>query len=198
MSFFQTTYNPLTKVWSGRLLAPTYHPNVNAAQVLLDSMNRNPEKIGQINVNNGLKLTNRNLAINTIRFAQNLNNLGISNGDVVAVLAANHHHLSSVLFGAMALAAPVNILGLNCSTGKYCLLIESINSLHLFITEEITHMLGLTKPKIVFCEPSNIDRVRLALQELLLDIPVYTFDESPKDGSVDELLVETGNEKDFM
>lgn len=118
MSVYQTTYDPLTKIWSGRPMAPIYHPDVNAAQVLLDAMNRNPAQIGQINCNNDRKLTNRELKINAIRVAQHLETLGIRSGDVVAVLAANHHHLSSVLFGAMALAAPVNILGLNFSTGN--------------------------------------------------------------------------------
>lgn len=59
-------------------------------------------------------------------------------------------------------------------------------------------MLGLTKAKIVFCEPSNIDRVRLALTQLGLDVPVFTFGQHPTERSVKELLLETGNEGDFM
>lgn len=59
-------------------------------------------------------------------------------------------------------------------------------------------MLGITKPKIVFCEPSNIDRVRRELNQLGLDIPVYTFLQHPNGCSVDELLIETENEEDFM
>lgn len=98
-------------------MAPTYHPNVNAAQVLLDAMNRNPQKTGQINVKSGMKLTNGELRISTIRVAQNLQRLGIRSGDVVAVMAANRDFVSSVVIGAMALAAPVNILGVNFSTG---------------------------------------------------------------------------------
>lgn len=55
----------------------------------------------------------------------------------------------------------------------------------------------ITNPKIVICEASNIDRVRQSFVQLGLDIPVYIFDDSRTDNSVNELLVETGNEIDF-
>lgn len=179
-------------------MAPIYHPNVNAAQVLLDAMDRNPDGIGQINTNNGMKLKNQDLRLHTIRVAQNLQILGIRSGDVVAVMAANHHHLSALLFGSLALAAPVNILGLNFSTGNNCKVFLVQNRSRTFFIEEITHMLGITLPKIVICETSNIDRVRHALDHIDLDIPIYTFDEISNEKCVNELLSETGNEEDFM
>lgn len=118
MSLNQTTYDPSTKTWSGDQLPPTFHPNVNAAHVLLEALHRNPDFIGQINENNGLMLTNRDIARNTIRLANNLQKLGIQSGDVVAVIAENHHHLASLVFASIALAAPVNFLGPEYSTGK--------------------------------------------------------------------------------
>lgn len=64
--------------------------------------------------------------------------------------------------------------------------------------DEIVQMLKITNPKIVFCMPTNIDRVHEALEQLGLEIPVFTFDDSPKEGSVDQLLLETENEQHFM
>lgn len=118
MSVYQTTYDTSRKEWSGRPLPAIYHPNVNAAQVLLDSMSRDLDGIGQINVNNGLKLTNRQLVLNTTRLAQNMAKLGIRSGDVVAVLAPSHHHLPSVMYASIALAAPISVMGKNFSTGE--------------------------------------------------------------------------------
>lgn len=61
------------------------------------------------------------------------------------------------------------------------------------------HVFSLTKPKIAFCVKTNIDRVRDTIEKLGLDTKVYTFDDEIKEsGSVDELLSETGNEKEFM
>lgn len=118
MSVYETTYDPSTKTWSGRPLAPIYHPNVNAGQVLLDVLWRNPQKIGQINDNNGRRLSNQEIAVNTVRVAQHLAELGIRSGDVITVMASNHHHLASVVFAGIVLAAPIHILGINFATGK--------------------------------------------------------------------------------
>lgn len=63
--------------------------------------------------------------------------------------------------------------------------------------DELRHMLRMTTPRIVFCEPTNIDCVRLALEEVGLAIPIYTFNKHETAASVDELLLATGTEKDF-
>lgn len=63
-------------------------------------------------------------------------------------------------------------------------------------------MLALTKPKIVFCDTTNIGFVREALGILGLVIPIYTFGNVENEAGdvkcVDELLIETGNEDDFL
>lgn len=119
MSLFQTNYDPSTKIWSGLRLPPTFHRDVNAAQVLLQALNRNPEYVGQINENNGLQMTNGEIALNTVRVAQHMQALGIRSGDVVALLAENHHDVASVVFASIALAAPVNLLGPDFNLCKY-------------------------------------------------------------------------------
>lgn len=48
--------------------------------------------------------------MNAVRVAQNLDRLGLRSGDVVAIAAANHHHLASVVFGILSLAAPIHTL----------------------------------------------------------------------------------------
>lgn len=60
-------------------------------------------------------------------------------------------------------------------------------------------MLALTKPKLLFCDAGIIVAVRLALQQLQMPIPVFTFG-GKVDGArvVDDLFTETGYEKDFM
>lgn len=114
---FHTIYDADTKTWSGRKTAPMYHPNVNVAQVLLDALQRNPNHIGQISENNGLRLTNRVLRTNAIRVAQNLDNLGIGVGDVVAIVAGNHHDVAPVVIAALSLGAPINTLDPNFKEG---------------------------------------------------------------------------------
>lgn len=64
--------------------------------------------------------------------------------------------------------------------------------------DEITRMLRLTSPKIMFCEPSNVDRVLQALKETQMSIPIFTFYKHENANLVDDLLLETGSEKDFV
>lgn len=59
-------------------------------------------------------------------------------------------------------------------------------------------MLGKTKPKIVFCESRNIDRVREALTQLGTSVPIFTFDGLESESNIKKLLSSTGEEKDFM
>lgn len=58
-------------------------------------------------------------------------------------------------------------------------------------------MLGLTQPKIVFCENQNINRVREALTQLGLCVPILNFDKHGLESDVERLLLPTGKEKDF-
>lgn len=64
---------------------------------------------------------------------------------------------------------------------------------------EFSHMLGQSQPKLVICETNNLGYVREAMHEHRLDIPVFLFGNG-QDGarSVDELLVKTDMEEDFM
>lgn len=55
--------------------------------------------------------------------------------------------------------------------------------------------MGLTDPKIVFCESKNNERVRDALKQLGKCIPIYSFDENDK--NIEELLVKTEEEINF-
>lgn len=67
---------------------------------------------------------------------------------------------------------------------------------------EISHFLALTQPKIIFCEVANFQYVRESMQNLDLAIPIYTFEKIPdatdKAKYVNELLLETGHEEDFV
>lgn len=133
-TMFRTRYDDDTKIWSGPPWVPNYYPNVNAAQVLLDALGRNPQRIGQISDHNGLYVRNRAMRLNSIRMAQNMKEMGVGIGDVVAIVAGNHHEVAAVVFGAMALAAPINTLDPNFKTCKMCNILfeKNLKCVHSF------------------------------------------------------------------
>lgn len=115
---FLTNFDAEERTWYGKPTAPVYHPNVSVAQVMLDAQSRRPHHIGLVCDSTGVRLTNRALRLNTIRVAEHLGLLGVGIGDVLSVVAKNHHHVSAVVLAGMALAAPVNTLDPNFGTGE--------------------------------------------------------------------------------
>lgn len=61
------------------------------------------------------------------------------------------------------------------------------------ISDETAQMLQKTKPKLIFCGVYNIAKVREALTQLNISLPIFTFD-GTVDGAqlVDDLFIETG------
>lgn len=84
-----------------------------------------------------------------------------------------------------------------CNIFIYFTLINNIQSIN---TDEMAHMLNLTKPKLIFCDADNITTVREALKQLQISVPIFTFDRKVDGaGLVDDLFIETGtNINDFM
>lgn len=44
----QTTYDEATKTWSGLKTTPIFNPNDSVAQIILNALQRNSNKIGQV------------------------------------------------------------------------------------------------------------------------------------------------------
>lgn len=62
------------------------------------------------------------------------------------------------------------------------------------ISDEIVHMMKLTKPKLIFCEADNITTIIEALMQMGISVPIFTFDVTVKGARlVDELFIETGS-----
>lgn len=45
---YHTSFDAATKTWTGPKTLPVFNPNVSAAQVILNALNNNPNKIGQV------------------------------------------------------------------------------------------------------------------------------------------------------
>lgn len=116
---FHTNYDETTRTWYGQPTAPLFHPDVSVAQVLLGALRRRPHHLGQVSDSSGVRLSNRMLRLNAIRAAEHLALLGVGEGDVLALVAKNHHHVAAVVVAAMALAAPVNTLDPHFTCGMY-------------------------------------------------------------------------------
>lgn len=135
----------------------------------------------QISHNNGIQLTNGEIRIKTIRAAQNITKLGLIPDDVIGIAATNNEYLAPIVFASMAIGCPVNPLD------------------PTFGTAEMTHMFGITKPKLIFCDVENLSAVRACTKELKINPMIVTFGQKTEYSlPVNDLFIETRNEDDFV
>lgn len=63
-------------------------------------------------------MKNSEIRMKTIRAAEHLHNMGYGKNDIIGIVARNHHHLAPIVFASFAIAAPVNPMDPDFTTGK--------------------------------------------------------------------------------
>lgn len=117
------------------------------------------------------------LRLSSIRVAQNLSQLGVKEGDVVAMVCSSSKTVASILHGCILIGAPVNPLS------------------PAFDKEIIRYMFELTEPKLIVCDCSVHEIVKEALDEIGNPSPIYTT--HGETSTANDLLFPTGTESDF-
>lgn len=170
-----------TKTWSGPKEEILYGPGDNLGKYIIQSLDDSSDKVMQISYETDIQLTGAEIKIRSIRVAQNLIKMGIVQNDVVGIMARNSHNLASVVFGCHFIGAPINTLD------------------PTFEEADVTHMLNLTKPKLMFCDHDLEKLIKRILTKLELDIPIVVFGLPSKFGAIyiNEVLAETGIEHNF-
>lgn len=67
-------------------------------------------------------------------------------------------------------------------------------------TDEVSHMISLTQPSVMFCDIENLSTLKEALDDLQMSILIFVFGAGGKHGVrlVEELFCKTGDETYFM
>lgn len=174
-------FDPKEKVWIGPLGKYPYAMDTFVGEVLLECFDKNPEKVIQINHDEGTEWIAKDLKLSAIRVAQNLSKLGINSDDVVGINARNTEKIYPVVLGCVLTGALTNTLHVS------------------FNIEAIKQMWSQTKPKIVVCDSDVYETTKAALDELKNDAKIFTLlDKVPGVSFIDELLAATENENNFV
>lgn len=175
------TFNARSKIWSGNFNAYKYPLDIYYGEKLLEALDETPERVLQVNHEEGGKLTCSEVKMSSIRVAQNLQRLGIKPDDVIGFICRNSGNIVPLIFGCALIGAPVNPLHVS------------------YTKEKIMIMFNKTRPKLVFCDHDLFEKTKEALREtknnamiftLLKKVPVVPF--------ANELLVPTGTEYHFQ
>lgn len=181
---FANNFDPNTKIWSsleplGGLLNLDHF-----GKIVFDALSADPDFVGQISHEDGYEMRNSEIRRNSVRVALNLRDKELIEGDVIAVAAGNSRHLAAVVFGAIYNGIAVN--GIDTSIRG----------------EELLHILGVTRPKLVFCDAVNYADMKRALEVLKSPAPIFVIasnedDPRKKWKSVNEVLEEHPEETDY-
>ncbi|XP_065365856.1 uncharacterized protein LOC135958849 [Calliphora vicina] len=177
----KTTYNELEKIWSGNKTDTQYGSQNSVGMVILKSLQKNPEGIGQISHRTGRELTNREILLLSIRVAQHLEDLKIEQGEIVGICAANSDYLACLVFGCLFRGLVISTLDTS------------------FDKDGIKHIYSITKPKLMFCDAGIYQTVKEAFEECNLHSSViYTINDCLENvPKLADLLKETQREQEF-
>ncbi|XP_050099064.1 uncharacterized protein LOC126579626 [Anopheles aquasalis] len=143
------------RMWYGRYRPSIFNPRANLGQVLINVLERTPEKVAQVNVDTGTEVSCKQLRRRSVRFAKYLANCGCVHGEVVALVARNSCHVPAVTFGCFLAGITVNTLDPS------------------FELPEIEHMLRLTRPKVIVCDFDRLPVIRTACERIGLQVGKY-------------------------
>lgn len=178
---YKVTFNEKEKIWSGLDFPPLYNSKVSIGRVIIDTLERNPKKVLQVNDNNYMSLTAEDIRLKTIRTAQNLQKLGLKTNDVIGIVAGNTHHLTPIVLAAFCLGCPLSPLDPH------------------YKESDIVQRYEITKPNIVFCDISVLETIKSSLKKLNNKCKIFTFDGQHDSAiAVEAIFIDTFTEENFV
>ncbi|XP_055608054.1 uncharacterized protein LOC129755533 [Uranotaenia lowii] len=174
-------YDPEARIWYGPQTEADVETGAGFGQILFEKLKLNPEHVVQIDGDSGNEMTRADMLMRAIRVIQNLQDEGFNKCDMVTLACANSENLGPLVVGLLFGGLPFNALAANYSV------------------DDMAHMMKITEPALVFCDDSNYDVVRKAIDIASIKQPkVYVF-ESDRAGinNVETLLKQTNRETEF-
>ncbi|KAG5670854.1 hypothetical protein PVAND_001088 [Polypedilum vanderplanki] len=152
----KTTFNQVTKVWSGPKVPPIFNPDQNLGQLIVKVLEQTPDAVTQISADTNVSVTCGETRERILKFAVHLNNLGLKQGDVIGVVAGNTENIAPAVFACFLLGLPVNPLA------------------PVMIESDIMQMYLKTKPKLIFCDEKNLRTVQNSVDMMKSEAKIYT------------------------
>lgn len=154
------SYDSESKILSGYQVFPFFHQNVGVGQIIHHYLQKEPNRIVQVCYDDGVELTAGEMLKLSSRIAKSLLKLELKFGDVVGLVVKNTTYVTPVVLACLLVGTP-------CSTLD-----------PTFDANEIANIFEQTKPKLVFCDADNYDRVADSLNSCGNECQVITVDES--------------------
>nr|XP_017001756.2 long-chain fatty acid transport protein 6-like [Drosophila takahashii] len=164
-----TIYNAADKIWSSEKEKSQFGEDLSIGELIFQEMVRHPKSIAQISDSEKTILLREDLLSNAIRIATFMRNLELTQKDIVGVIARNTTHIAAVAYACFFNGIAMH--SLNCT----------------YLPEIIENLFHKTKPRIIFCDGDEFEKVRFVTAKL--DVLIVTMRNHPAGGlSIQEVL----------
>ncbi|XP_017013799.1 luciferin 4-monooxygenase-like [Drosophila takahashii] len=165
----KTNYDAVEKIWSSENEKSQFGDDLSIGEIIFQEMVRHPKSVAQISDSEKTILLREDLLNNAIRIATFIRNLDLTQKDIVGLIARNTTHISAVAYACFFNGIAVHTL--NCT----------------YLPEIIEKLFNNTKPRIIFCDGDEYEKVRSATAKL--DVLIVTMRNHPAGGlSIQEVL----------
>ncbi|XP_034472179.1 4-coumarate--CoA ligase 1-like [Drosophila innubila] len=159
----EINYNADQKIWSGKDEPPYFSTDLSIGEIIFHEMQRHPKLTAQISDTENTVLTREELFLNSKRVASYLRNLKLQQSDIVGIIARNTTHIFAVAYGCFFNGMAFHSLNIN------------------YEQETIEKLFDTTKPKIIFCDGDEYEKVKAATHKL--NVKIVTM-RNHKEGSI--------------
>ncbi|XP_016960425.1 luciferin 4-monooxygenase [Drosophila biarmipes] len=172
------SYDSDQKIWIGEPAVKYFDSDMSIGEIIFREMRRHPQLIAQISATEKTVLTREELHANSMRVASFLRSEGLLQSDVVGIIGRNTTHMLAVAYACFFNGIAFHSLNIS------------------YDRETIEKIYNITKPRIIFCDGDEFEKVRAATAQL--DAKIVTMRNHPADSiSIDKVLA-TPIEENFQ
>ncbi|XP_062131556.1 luciferin 4-monooxygenase [Drosophila sulfurigaster albostrigata] len=146
-ALYPTTYDEETKIWSGMSRAPFFAPDCSVGSVLFNAMKNWPTQTVLINHEDGRRIANAEMRALATRLALFLKKEKLNHNDVVGIIGVTSTYLAPLAVGCFFNTTPFHAVAVNKEASV------------------IKGLYELTKPKIMFCDGNDYERIKEVTKE---------------------------------
>ncbi|XP_070497883.1 luciferin 4-monooxygenase-like [Chironomus tepperi] len=177
MSSCTTTYDAENKLWYGPKVNPIYNPNQNLGALILTILHQRGSAVAQISADSGIALTCKQLHDRIVVMAEYLKKCNLQEDDFVGLVVNNSENVMAVAFACYALGIPV------CPLSP------------IMTTLDISKIYEVVKPKLIFCDKSNLATVQEAANDIKSNARIITVMEKVKGYECATEIIKDGDYK---
>ncbi|XP_030558001.1 4-coumarate--CoA ligase 1-like [Drosophila novamexicana] len=137
-------YDPIKRIWRGEKSMPLYDFDCSIGRIIHNNLKNNPKKVCHICIEDGKTVTSQQILNWSVRLAQNFEQRGLRHDDVICISAKNSTYVTPAAVACLFNATPFHAVNP----------ILDINTL--------THVLTITKPKLIFCDAVDYEKLKTA------------------------------------